>query len=713
MPRLTCEDTSSESDAAPKRRVRRRTARVARAPDPIPELCASSNEGSDKEDSDDEFVSCLGDGDTEFGFSDDDEPLDYHDVLIDYLKHLLFMRTLTASHFCTIMYYLGKAGSVKCRKLGLRPTSSTGHFQRKADRQFGDDKNRPFYELTVPGRSRSAIGRDVTILPMYPLHEIVDNDMRANPSFKIQLEEAVEAHELPEAYFKHPVVMQYGGSELVAPYGVFIDGVPYSRRDSCIGFWYMNLITQTRTLWCSIRKVACCTCGCRGWCSYHAIFRCMQWSIEALARRVHPTARDDGSQWSVFSDLHRADQSGNGLEVRAVLLYIKGDWAEYCHTLGMPMWSDSLRCCFKCNADLDNRFNIYGITPSSCGEFCENADEDYELACLRCETMIVIDRSTHRRLLDLLYYDKKDDGCHGLVVDRPGIPEANIGPRMRIEPSPFTPDVADIFALDVFPWPVLLWNCDKQTLTKHRNPIFTPHTGVSVQRSCTIDGLHCLYLGVFNSLACHVLWELIMARAFSGASTQDELLANSATIIKMKLRNFYRDWKRLHPCQTLTEVSDLTAGMLGEPSSRKLASKGAETWGVILFLIRELPLHLNVPDGPQLLAAMQALESMVSIWREAEWRLTPTQLQGTYDAFNLYISRTDGIDFLEIPKRHLALHLIREIAWFGNPRYYMVWTDESLNRKLKACCRQVHQHTFDRHVLRSMHQLTHERHIVE
>ena len=47
-------------------------------------------------------------------------------------------------------------------------------------------------------------------------------------------------------------------------------------------------------------------------------------------------------------------------------------------------------------------------------------------------------------------------------------------------------------------------------------------------------------------------------------------------------------------------------------------------------------------------------------------------------------------------------HMIAKAAKQGNPKYIANWTDESLNRVLKACCRTQSQATFEESVLLSI-----------
>jgi hypothetical protein len=57
------------------------------------------------------------------------------------------------------------------------------------------------------------------------------------------------------------------------------------------------------------------------------------------------------------------------------------------------------------------------------------------------------------------------------------------------------------------------------------------------------------------------------------------------------------------------------------------------------------------------------------------------------------------------PKHHIMFHLIFNVGYQGNPRMYATWVDESLNKTLKACCRQVSQSTFEGSVLFHMRQV--------
>ena len=75
----------------------------------------------------------------------------------------------------------------------------------------------------------------------------------------------------------------------------------------------------------------------------------LNWTVAALA---------DGPPWSTQDGgrLQRADQAS----MRGVVAKVKGDWAEYVHTLGLQSWSHP---CFKCHAPRRDRRCKSGVAP--------------------------------------------------------------------------------------------------------------------------------------------------------------------------------------------------------------------------------------------------------------------------------------------------------------------------------------------------------------
>ena len=73
----------------------------------------------------------------------------------------------------------------------------------------------------------------------------------------------------------------------------------------------------------------------------------------------------------------------------------------------------------------------------------------------------------------------------------------------------------------------------------------------------------------------------------------------------------------------LTRVADFTPKMLGNPNDQRLKTKGAETWGVALFLLSELRErgHFLGADGDRLIHAGEMLNKIARTWKDNDWSI--------------------------------------------------------------------------------------------
>ena len=386
-----------------------------------------------------------------------------------------------------------------------------------------------------------------------------------------------------------------------------------------------------------------------------------------------------------------------------MVLYIKGDWSEYAGTFGLPSWASSLRPCFRCRTSPEEMYRMVQISAVSCGGFQETPIDEYDLAARRCETHCVLSKCSHARLLPLLFWDKNKDGSRGLAVR--AFPEAGIVAGSRLEPSPCLPDVGDIFNLAVvcnFPFPVVFWYPGNETATRHRNPIFGTSSGLHPTRHLTIDPLHCLYLGVLQAYCSIVIWVMVMSGRLARATTRDEQVQNSLMVLMQRLQTFYTRRHARLPLEKLTRLHDLQPKMIGLLNDKKCKTKGAETYGLLLFLVEELERYGGVASQPALLGAGRAIVGLLTLWATSEWKMTAEQAQSSMDYFNTFKRFAADIEDFEIPKSHLFMHLVRDTLFMGNPRWWSTWKDESLNKTLKRCCRDISQATFDATVLSGM-----------
>ena len=102
--------------------------------------------------------------------------------------------------------------------------------------------------------------------------------------------------------------------------------------------------------------------------------------------------------------------------------------------------------------------------------------------------------------------------------------------------------------------------------------------------------------------------------------------------------------------------------MLGDGSTRKLKTKGAETWGVFLFMVNELPTQPNVPDRARLLEACTSAKAVIDIWDQGSWHLSAAEVTASVTAWSRFLVLTRDFEDLEIPKKHLSMHLIFQVV---------------------------------------------------
>ena len=157
----------------------------------------------------------------------------------------------------------------------------------------------------------------------------------------------------------------------------------------------------------------------------------------------------------------------------------------------------------------------------------------------------------------------------------------------RLEPSA---GLADVGAFEIAPLPlsVVFWRPSAETSAKHRNPLFVEHLGTGPRDLITVDILHALFLGPMNLFVKIALWNILESGVYGSMGDQQERLANSILALRNALMNFYKRHDRENKGATLTRCSDLTPKMLGTPADQKCKTKGAETWGILLFVISEL-----------------------------------------------------------------------------------------------------------------------------
>ena len=636
--------------------------------------------------------------------SDADEPSP-GELFVGHMTGLYLTRALSARDFCIAMKHAGDAGIEAAKPYGLDPASQSGKFQRHLAKVMPFMReDHGLYHFCLPSFNKEDLGSGEHAFCALTPHEVAHKMMAEDPSALLRLQEAIEARDLPQSYFDHPLVRDKAEDEDILPVSLFVDGVPYSKVDSLVGFWLCNEITGQRVLLAALRKNLQCSCGCRGWCSYWAIFDFLAWSFKAMAAGAFPSARHDCSDF-LSSEQRRANLAGTPLVRKCCLLYIKGDWAEYSGTFGLPSAADGARPCYACNCSASTMYESEGISPVDM-PWRLNAAADYFSACSRSEHLVVLSPASHAKLLDLLESDKRLAGNHGrcLTAD---FAELNLRSGDRLEPSVFLRDPSKLEDISSFPAPVMFWRVSEETSARHRNPLFDDTLGTSPAATLTVDVLHTIHLGVMHSFSRYLVHWMLSNGMWGRHPTAEETIEAGSVVLKVELKVFYRQRHRQYPAENLTRVS-FSRKVIGDRAGNNvLRTKGAQTWGFFLFLLCRLEANVQRlgPEAAILLEAGKALREIVLIWDRSPQNVPPADIQSCFNNWSRHLRLTTGIEEIEIPKRHLVAHLLFRIRLQGNPRRYAVWVDESLNKTLKAACRTVSQTNFESSLILRMREL--------
>ena len=420
-----------------------------------------------------------------------------------------------------------------------------------------------------------------------------------------------------------------------------------------------------------------------------------------MAEGTYPLQRHDGSAWT-DDDAGRSALASSSLRCRSAVLYLKGDWSEYSATLGFPSWTSAIRPCFACNGSGEGLYAIAGASPLGLPFRC-NEEGEYEEACSRCELIAVLDRASHATIKSLLKYDRRQDGSRGRALMQP-VQSFGLMAGDRLEPCAWLPDVGGFDNVATFPYPVLFWRVSAESLTRHRNPMFMRDVGTTPFRILTVDVMHAFHLGVMKNFCCHAIWFLLESGVYGRHGTSEEVVANAILAVKVELRVWYRARHAARPDERLTRVGKVTHKMLGTAADKRLKTKGAETWGILLLLVDTfrakralLPRYVD-----RLLRAGEALVRLIRLFDAAPTRVQPDTIHEAFAAYTRFVRLTNDIPEMRIPKRHVVVHLLARLHDLGNPNIYANWFDESLNKLLKSACRAVSQSTFEASLLARM-----------
>ena len=374
------------------------------------------------------------------------------DIFANFVLDLQYQGKVSAKYACLLCYWAHRAGAPEAvGRLGFRPNAQSGQYQRHLDTVLETKMHSQWYTVEVPGHNKHEQSRVLRKTPvLLPYDELVE-EVAATPGFQLILKSKIDNHELSDLYYQHPEHT----SDSDVPIGLFIDAVPTVKKDSCLGFFVFNVITGTRFLCAILRKRGLCHCGCRGWCSFYAMWEFFAWAFTAMARGIYPTSMHSGEE---FPPGAHADRAGTNMPFKGLLNQLKADWGEWGSSMGFAGHATTLYPCVCCFASSEDWFQIDDTTFEHF-PWEETKMQDYESACEMCEIPIELqNRRQHAmlraRLAFDLAFDRRPHGGRGRCLTE-DIPSLQLLQGDRLEPCPTCQDIGTGFdELAGGPYPV-------------------------------------------------------------------------------------------------------------------------------------------------------------------------------------------------------------------------------------------------------------------
>ena len=394
------------------------------------------------------------------------------EALVEKLVSLQKAGKLHANDVCILAHLAKEAGAVGLRlqKVAMAPGKASGNYSRHLTAALKASYPVPLYELECPGRLKNA--RATVCLPLLPIHELLTKEVRDNPTAYQKLAGAT----LPPAFHNHAVV-RANPTAAVFPLALYMDGVPVTKKDGLLVITITNVVTGCKFLVGALKKSQFCKCGCRGWCTLWPLLLWLKWCFRALAEGLHPTHRADGKD---FTDAEQERSVMAGTEcARGCLLYLKGDWAEFAHSLAFPSWATKAQPCPLCSC---NQQSMLDQLPSCTASHCPwplQSLADLNRHCATAEIHCQGSLEEWRRVSPLLHYDKRPQGNRGRCL-LGALPGMGLDVGDRLEPCPSCPDVGVSPAeIPEFPCPMTFWRFSAEEPCRHRNPLWDEALGLT------------------------------------------------------------------------------------------------------------------------------------------------------------------------------------------------------------------------------------------
>jgi len=201
-----------------------------------------------------------------------------------------------------------------------------------------------------------------------------------------------------------------------------------------------------------------------------------------------------------------------------------------------------------------------------------------------------------------------------------------------------------------------------------------------------LDLLHTLFLGPMQIWCWKAIWEILGGGIWGALeSTDTETMRVALMALQNELRNWYSNWPRTNPGESITQISKITEHMIGSRGEFGFETKAMETWGLMLFLLDMLAKYSAVLETvvvETLLESGRCLERYVRLIKANPCVLPDHVLQEMSDLWLRHMVLIRAWDAYR-PKHHLMFHVNDRAASQGDPWSYHTFLDGSLNKVLK------------------------------
>ena len=174
------------------------------------------------------------------------------DCLVEYLLDMHYEGRLSAKAVCVACWFAHKAGAQgSIGRYAFRPNAPTGHYQRHLDSVMGVDVKAEMawrYSVLIPQHSKYDTSRSTHPCFVNLPHEALSEEVLQVPNIM----DRVGSTTWPRAYYNNPIVQR--SARPVLPIALYLDGVPTTNRDGCLGIFVYNLVTMKRHLIAVVRK---------------------------------------------------------------------------------------------------------------------------------------------------------------------------------------------------------------------------------------------------------------------------------------------------------------------------------------------------------------------------------------------------------------------------------------------------------------------------